>query len=253
MRIGLALADGDGVETAAEADRLGIPAVLVPPGPLGAGIALASAIAAVTRDTRIVVTVLLGVEHPVTLAEEISVVDHISSGRVVALVDPGGLKLEEAEEDLALLRASWSGRWVRHRGARWTVPAGIHGENSPESVAVTPLPAQLQMPVWLSGALGPALALGRGLPYFVDSPEALVARDVETLSLARVPVSGDLDADRATVLGWAEAGLSHAFVVPPDGGVDLEQHVARYLIPEVAMPGFPRIIAESEWPARWPV
>ncbi len=251
MRVGLTL-DRDPVETAREADRVGLHFVVVPSGEAGEGIAVAAAVAAATRDIRIVTTVRLGVEHPVTLAEEVAVVDQLSSGRVVALIDTAALTHDAADEDLALLRACWSGRWVRHSGARWTVPAGLHGDESPEWIAVTPAPAQLEMPVWLDGPHASSLAARRRVAHVV--PQGVtVPVDPEAATLSRLRIIGDVETDREAVIALARAGVSHVFLTLGDSGAELERYVSRYLIPEAAMPGFPRIVADSEWPARWPV
>ena len=69
--------------------------------------------AVVTDYVRIVVPIRLGTDHPVTLAEDIAVLDNLSGGRVVALVDTGDLGPEEAAEDLGLLRASLGARPVK--------------------------------------------------------------------------------------------------------------------------------------------
>jgi alkanesulfonate monooxygenase SsuD/methylene tetrahydromethanopterin reductase-like flavin-dependent oxidoreductase (luciferase family) len=254
MRLGIALVENTAVEIATAADRHGLPAVLVPGGALGSGIALAAAIAALTVDTRIVVTVPLGTENPVTLAEEIAVVDHVSCGRIVVLVDTAALSLAEAAEDLSLLRQSWSGRWVRHRGARWAIPAGLHGDASPEAVSVTPWPAQLEMPVWLVGAVANDLGASTCLPVLLEAPPVGGVNDRALLVPGVTDLGGDLDADRTLLSGWAESGVSHLFARLPDSYRDAEvqQVVARFLAPEVATPNFPRIIAESAWPAAWP-
>lgn len=255
MRLGLQLDEETGLEFAAAADRNGLSAVLVPAGSEGTGIALATAVAAVTLDTRIVLTVPLGSENPVTLAEEIAVADNLSGGRIVVLVDTAALTESEAAEDIALLRACWTGRWVSHHGSRWNVPAGIHGAASPAAVAVTPLPAQLEVPVWATGSVARALASGMALPVLAESPGDCP----DHVELTRVQpgcadIDGDPDHDRATLSAWVDAGASHLFLrLPADMTTrDVQQHVARLLVPEAMMPNFPRIIAESPWPREWP-
>lgn len=252
MRLGIVLDPATGLERAVEADELGLAFVVVPGGALGEGIALAAAVAARTRDTRIVVHTPLGTEHPTTIAEELSVVDHVSGGRVVALLDTCDLSVEAAAEDVGLLRQAWSGRWVTHSGPRWTVPARIHGDDSPHAVSVTPWPAQLELPVWLTGEAAADLGASERLPVLVD---AMPAGEVDRTRIlpARAALTGELDADRSLVLAWADAGVSHLALRLPEAFErdELEQLVARYLVPEAATPTFPRIIAESAWPAEW--
>ncbi len=259
MRIGALLTEAEDVVPAAAAGLFGVlleapPAADGSPSDTGSG--TAGEVAALTQDTRVLVRVVLGTENPVTLAEEVAVLDHLSAGRAVALVDPGALDDDAAAEDLALLRACWSGRPVRHRGARWTVPSGVMGETAPSSLAVTPLPAQVDLPVWLTRAVPGA---GAGLPVLVDAPDRARA-DVQ-VQPGVCDLTGDLDHDRALVTAWADAGATHLLVRPPGAagraasgvavGAFFGLYVARYLQPEVSMPGFPRIMAEAELPAPW--
>lgn len=214
------------------------------------GVAAAAELAALTTDPRIVLRIVLGSEHPVTLAEEAAVLDHLSAGRVVCVVDTGALSMEAAIEDLQLLRACWSGRPVRHRGLRWQVPAGL-ADGLPDSIAVTPTPSQVDLPVWLTGTHATAVATEFRLPVLATQFD-----DVSTVQQAQpgsVALSGEVDADRTLISEWAAAGATHLLVQPPvDHGPDLfGGYIARYLQPEVSMPDFPRIMAESDLPASW--
>lgn len=255
MRIGALLTDPEDVVPAAAAGLFGV--LLDAPsadGPSDVGSGAAAEVATLTRDTRVVVRVVLGTEHPVTLAEEVAVLDHLSAGRVVALVDPGTLDDAAATEDLALLRACWSGRPVQHRGARWTVPSGVMGEGMPTRLAVTPVPAQVDVPVWLTRPVP-----GAGLPVLATDP-ADARTDVQ-VQPGVADLTGDLEHDRALVTAWADAGATHLLVRPPGTagrgasgvapGAFFGLYVARYLQPEVSMPGFPRIMAEADLPASW--
>lgn len=88
MRVGLDLrtiADpGQRLAAAVEADRLGLWAVLIGGQP-GAESIEAAIVAANTSSIQLVIPVDVALEHPLTLAEEISVVDHLSERRVVVL------------------------------------------------------------------------------------------------------------------------------------------------------------------------
>lgn len=256
MRIGALVTDPADVVPAAEAGLFGVllDGSGVHAGPDDTGSAAAGTVAALTRDTRVLVRVVLGSEHPVTLAEEVAVLDHLSAGRVVAVVDPGDLDDDAAAEDVGLLRACWSGRPVRHRGARWSVPSGVMGPDMPTHVAVTPVPAQVDVPVWLTRAVP-----GSGLPVLATEPAGARA-DVQVQPGA-AELTGDLEHDRALVAAWSAAGATHLLVRPPapagreasgaPGATFFGLYVARYLQPEVSMPGFPRIMAEADLPAAW--
>jgi hypothetical protein len=60
---------------------------------------------------------------------------------------------------------------------------------------------------------------------------------------------GELETDRSAVIGWAAAGATHLLLRAEPSMVAT---IARHLAPEVAMPGFPRVVAESPLPLPWP-
>lgn len=62
-------------------------------------------------------------------------------------------------------------------------------------------------------------------------------------------LGGELEADRATVSAWAEAGATHLLL---RAGLQMVPAIARDLAPEAAMPDFPRIVAESPLPLPCP-
>ncbi|MTD15110.1 LLM class flavin-dependent oxidoreductase [Nakamurella sp. YIM 132087] len=244
MRIGAALS---GTELVAAAEAAGMFGINVRAA--GVEASRASEVAVTTTDARVLVRVVLGDENPVTLAEEVAVLDHLSAGRVVAIVDTGDLDVAGAAEDLALLRKSWSGRIFRHEGARWTVPSGVITSGVPTTVSVTPKPAQIDIPVWLDGPVARSIAIG--VPVIARSfDEVDPAAQVQP---AIGQLSGDLTDDRELVIGWSDAGATHLLVEPP-AGADADffaGYVARYLQPEVSMPSFPRVMAEADLPSRW--
>jgi alkanesulfonate monooxygenase SsuD/methylene tetrahydromethanopterin reductase-like flavin-dependent oxidoreductase (luciferase family) len=248
MRIGIRWTQWPTPDTVVAAERSGAFGLWVDVPETG--VAAAAELAARTTTPRVLLRIELGSEHPVTLAEEAAVLDHLCAGRAVCVVDTGTLAAEAAIEDLQLLRACWSGRPVHHRGARWQVPAGL-ADDVPDRVSVTPAPNQIDVPVWLTGTHAASLSAGFGLPllaaHFVDSdPQVQVQPGYADLS-------GDLDADRTLVGDWSAAGATHLLIQPPadaDTAV-FSGYIARYLQPEVAMPHFPRIMAESALPAGW--
>jgi hypothetical protein len=227
-------------ERAAAAEAHGLAAVLVE-APAGVEALAASVAATATAAVRLAVVVRLDAEHPVTLAEEIAVVDNVSGGRVVAVADPGTLTDADAIEAVAILEQAWSGRPVRHAG-RWTVPAGLRGHQAPDAVVVTPPPAQLEVPVWLTR---PVAGLDR--PVLTTAPAPAAPASPRRTVPGRAVLSGDLQADRELVQAWAVAGTSVLFVEADDLAP-----VSGRLAPEVAMVGFPSIIVAAPPPAPWP-
>ncbi len=184
-----------------------------------------------------------------TLAEEIAVLDNLSNGRIGVIAELGSLSADDATEDVSVLRASWSGRAIAHRGRRWQVPAGLPGHVAPPAVMVTPPPAQLEVPLWVAGENARGVGRSVGLPVVVAG--AGRCRRVEPRGpWARRRSSGDLDADRREVIEWSAAGATH-LLCALSGSASVEA-IARWLQPEVAMVGFPRIVTETPLPAPWP-
>jgi alkanesulfonate monooxygenase SsuD/methylene tetrahydromethanopterin reductase-like flavin-dependent oxidoreductase (luciferase family) len=122
-----------------------------PDGYLPSPLLLASAMAARTKTTPIVIAALLGLLYdPVRLAEDLAVLDHVSSGRVFCVIGMGyrdeeyqlfgvdpTARAEQMEELLVTLRRAWTALPFTQSG---------RGE-----LRVTPVPAT---------AGGPALAYG---------------------------------------------------------------------------------------------
>ena len=248
MRLGLTIAGGSEAG-AAEAEAHGLFGVLVGGVPWTECIAGAYA-AAATTFARIIVRVHMGSEHPITLAEEVSILDNSCGGRIVVLADVSGLDADAAVEDVMLLRWALSSTPIRHAGARWTVPAGLPEHKATASVIVTPPPAQVEVPLWVVGAqsVTAAVAVALGVPVLRTAPPT-VAGVPGSLVPGLVALSGDLDADRALVQTWADAGVSHLLLDLPSGASLAE--VSRYLQPEVGMVRFPRVIADAELPMDW--
>lgn len=124
MRIGLDLRQARGddlVARAIEADQLGLWAVLVD-GPDGTGAMVAAELAVVTEHIHLVVWTPEAGEHVTMLAEEISVLDHLSRRRALAVADGS---------------AAWSTHLRRL----------LAGEIV-DSFAVAPPPAQTAIAVW---------------------------------------------------------------------------------------------------------
>ena len=247
MRIGIRTRPGQEAADARSGEQHAAFGVLIEPGPLTAAVAGAMA-ATATEVTRLIVRTVLGVEHPVTLAEDLAVLDNISGGRVVALVDTGTLDPSAAQEDLGLLLAALTPRPVQHRGVRWQVPAGLEGHEAPERIEVTPKPVQLEIPAWVTGGVAPQLGAHTDLPVLAEDPAACDPRRRVQPAIAQL--SGDREADRDLVRRWSDAGATHLLVGAEDLDTALPE-ISRYLIPEVAMPLFPRVVAEAMTPRGW--
>ena len=206
-----------------------------------------------TEFVRIVVSVRLGLEHPVTIAEELSVLDSVNNGRTVVLADAGVLSAADAADEIAVIREALGNRPLRHEGPRWKAPAGLPANAAaPEAIAVTPKPAQLEVPFWVTGDVAAEVARIAALPELARGPAASnTGRAVEP-GIARI--SGILKTDRETVIAWAAAGATHLLLELPAGLDQLAvmTMVSRYLAPEVAMPHFPRVMSDSRVPLPWP-
>jgi alkanesulfonate monooxygenase SsuD/methylene tetrahydromethanopterin reductase-like flavin-dependent oxidoreductase (luciferase family) len=249
VRLGLVLPVGREAEAARLAEAAGCALVAVDTG-AGEAFVAAAAVAVATRSTRIVVPVHLGADHPVTLAEDVAVLDNLCGGRTVALVDTGDLDAAAAAEDLDLLLAGLAARPVQHVGPRWRVPAGLPDHRAPDRIQVTPEPVQIEVPVWLRGAV--AEDLDARHPRLATTLAAVdPTRRVQPGRFALGGRPDTLEADRDLVVAWAGAGATHAVVEVPDPAVALPV-LARHLAPEVAMPEFPRVVAEAFTPPRWP-
>ena len=123
MRIGLdlrALTGDELLDQARQADELGVWAVLVN-SPLAA-----AELATTTNHVHLALFVDTGIEHPLTIAEEIAVLDHLSARRMLAVVHPA---IEPGVDRVEHLRRLLAGHIV-------------------DGVALAPPPAQTAVPVW---------------------------------------------------------------------------------------------------------
>lgn len=137
MRLGLDLrpiVDPDRRQRLAiEADRLGLWAVLVGGGPGPAAIEAAT-LATATEHLHLALWLDPATAHPLALAEEVAIVDHLSQRRVLAVVD-GPAEVQALVDDYL-------------RGA------------IVDGVALTPPPAQTRVPVWAAAEAEPVALSG---------------------------------------------------------------------------------------------
>ena len=247
------LAEAKEADIARLAEAHGLFGVLAGLGNPLTGIIAAVYASTATEFVRVVTRVQLGLEHPVTIAEELSILDNVNNGRTVVLADTGELDRESAIDEVAVIREAMSSRPIMHDGPRWKVPAGMPANiTAPKSISVTPKPAQLEVPFWLTGAEAGAVGDSLGLPVMAREPAPI--DNPKIVQPALTAITGNLKPDRDLITAWAAAGVTHLFLELP-AGADLDQLmilVSRHLAPEVLMPHFPRVMSESKVPLPWP-
>jgi Luciferase-like monooxygenase len=253
MRLGLALTEGREAEMAKLAEAHGLFGVLTGWGnPMTAIIAAVYASTA-TEHVRVVTRVRLGLEHPVTIAEELSILDNVNNGRTVVLVDTGDLDQGAAADETAVLREALSSRPIQHDGPSWKVPAGLPANaTATKSISVVPKPAQMEIPFWLTGSAAVAVGAASGLAVLAQHPDPITEPKFVQPGLATI--SGNLKPDREQVIEWATTGVTHLVLrLPEDAELDaIMILISRHLGPEVMMPHFPRVMSESRVPLPWP-
>ena len=252
MRIGIVATEGDESALARTAEAHGLFGLVVGTGNPLTAITAAVYASTSTQYLRIVPVVRLGLEHPVTVAEEIAILDNVNNGRTIVAVDTAGLDAEAAEDEISVLREALAGRPLDHDGPRWTVPAGLAANvTAPQSISVTPKPPQAEVPFWVAGRA--AAAVGQSLHLPVLARERATTASRLLVQPAIGTIQGELKADRATIGEWAAAGTSHLFLEIPEGDLDRTMTlISRYLSPEAAMPNFPRVMSDSRVPLPWP-
>ena len=253
MRLGLALAEGREAEMARLAEAHGLFGVLAGwENPTTAIIAAVYASTA-TQHVRVVTRVQLGLEHPVTIAEELSILDNVNNGRTVVLIETGDLDKEAAADETGVIREALSSRPIQHDGSRWKVPAGLPANvTAPKSISVTPKPAQMEIPFWVTGKAALAVGAALGLAVLAQRPDPI--KEPMFVQPGFATISGNLKPDRDQVTAWAAAGVTHLLLqLPQDAELDaIMTLVSRQLGPEVMMPHFPRVMSESRVPLPWP-
>src|SRR6185312_16326710 len=170
MRIGLVLAQGKEAEQAALAESHGLFGVLA--GRSGRLTAITSAVYAstATRHVRVGAWVELGLGHPVTVAEELSILDNVNNGRTFVIADTGDLDADAAADELAVVREALASLPLQHEGPHWKAPAGIPANvTAPKSISVTPKPVQVDMTFWVAGRAAGSVASKSGLTAVASS------------------------------------------------------------------------------------
>jgi alkanesulfonate monooxygenase SsuD/methylene tetrahydromethanopterin reductase-like flavin-dependent oxidoreductase (luciferase family) len=170
------------VAQAVSAERLGFDSVWIPEshfverGAFPAPLLLLASIAARTARIRLGTTsYLLPVRHPVRVAEDVAVLDHLSGGRVILGIGRGfrAALFEAFEVPLSEKRDRFEAILARILAA-WHGEAIAEGDGRP--IRVTPRPLQRpHPPIWVA-AFGPKALTqaGRlGLPYLASPMETL--------------------------------------------------------------------------------
>lgn len=145
----------------------------------------AANLAAKTETIRIGVLPILGLTHPIYVAEDATTLDNLTGGRAIVVPinavkhEIEGYGLSEAEyesryrESFGVLFKAWSARPFHHQGENWTIPAQFEGhvENKSGTVTVTPKPVQFELPLWVGGFWEPGrkLAAELGLPVVLGA------------------------------------------------------------------------------------
>ncbi len=117
-------------------------------------LAVACALAPHTAAMSVGACCRAGVVHPAYLAEQSAVADLVLGGRLILGLRPAPGTEALLAEVVDLLGAAHASVPFRHEGAQWTMPGALEGNRFgvTEAVAVTPVPAQLELPIWLAGA-----------------------------------------------------------------------------------------------------
>jgi alkanesulfonate monooxygenase SsuD/methylene tetrahydromethanopterin reductase-like flavin-dependent oxidoreductase (luciferase family) len=185
MRIGLLTTVGDGPDARAAllrdaeaADRLGLDLLWLEAAGGGDALVAAAFLAARTSAVRLVACAP-ATAHPIHVAEEAVVADLASGGRLGLVLEQAGATAELLAEVAEVVLAATGPRPFRHAGPRWTLPAAGAGR-----LAVTPQPAQLELPVWLAGPDGASAARALGLSH-VSLAEAGAAAEWAAAAGAR--------------------------------------------------------------------
>lgn len=146
---------------------------------LPAALVAAAALAPRVSDVRVGACVAVGRDHPVHVAEEAAVADLALGGRLVLGLQPLEGYDDRFPDAVDVVLASLAPVPFRREGDHWPMPANLDGNtfSIEEEIRVTPAPAQLELPVWLSGA--PAVvfptAVERGLGFVAGRGEQTAA------------------------------------------------------------------------------
>lgn len=125
---------------------------------------LGAALAQRTEFVRVGVMPVIGLVNALYIAEEMATIDNLGGGRTIVAAKvatdeeargwQGQNTLERVLDDIEVLRKSWAPNPFSHHSEFHDIPMGnpIHAEAvGLDKISVQPKPAQLEMPLWLSG------------------------------------------------------------------------------------------------------
>ena len=257
MRLGLVLAPPWWAPLARLAELFGFEVVWIDERATPAPLVVAASLADRIDSARVVASVNAG-PHPVTLAEEAAVADLALGGRLIL-----GLHGDDEallSETVDLLHHAFAARPFRHDGARWTVPARLpEHELAPSVARVTPAPAQLELPIWLSGGAAPAVARAHGLTWVAGAGERLDGDPPARLrrpAMRSVPIGDDGLVDVSALVEALtrerdESGLDVA-ILELAGDIDDRQkqivQIGREVRPRLQLAELPVGLEATWWP-----
>lgn len=170
----------------------GFDSIWLEPGTQTAGaspVVLGAAVARAARAHRLVVRPVVGLVHPVTIAEELATLDVISYGRVLLAgcdrppsrtLEAAGLTptgaVERFWESLEIIQRAWSPEPFSFEGAHWRVPARMPEHvDALKRLSVTPKPAQFSIPILVGATSTESItrAADAGLPVLGEAWETL--------------------------------------------------------------------------------
>src|SRR5712691_5593722 len=199
LRIGLVLGEGQEATHAKLAEAHGLFGVIAGLGDPLTAVNAAIYASTATEFVRVVTRLRLGLEHPVTIAEELSILDNVNNGRTIVLADTGELSPESATDEIAVLREALSSRPIQHAGPAWKVPAGLPANaTAPTSISVTPKPAQLEIPFWLTGSVAREVHETSRLPVLAREPRPIDQPKLVEPGLTEITSRGGLRPASAT-------------------------------------------------------
>lgn len=163
---------------------------------------IAAAVAQRTEFVRVGMMPLMGLVNAMYLAEEAACIDNISDGRVifagqvpsdrVAHGWGGDSSAGRMIDDVEVLRKSWGPNPFSHHSDFHTIPGEIEAHtvaHGMHMISVQPKPAQLDMPLWISGgATAAEVAAAVDVPYF--GPAHLTLEELRPLYEGRQRRSG---------------------------------------------------------------
>jgi alkanesulfonate monooxygenase SsuD/methylene tetrahydromethanopterin reductase-like flavin-dependent oxidoreductase (luciferase family) len=140
---------------------------------------VAAALAERTEFMRVGIMPVLGLVNPLYIAEEVACIDNISAGRsIVAAQVPSeracaawGVEhsLDRTADDIEILRKAWSPNPFSHASRFHKIPMQnpVHVQaHGLDRISVQPNPAQLEVPLWVTGGEDAATVAAQvGAPF----------------------------------------------------------------------------------------